>query len=41
VLGVEAGVFDSAENLLAQADGRFVSRGKLDAANDRANPFAK
>jgi len=41
VLGVEAAVFDAAENLLAQADGRFVSRGKLDAANDRANPFAK
>jgi uncharacterized protein (TIGR00369 family) len=39
VLGVEAGIFDAAENLLAQAEGRFVSRGKLDAANDRRNPL--
>jgi hypothetical protein len=27
--------------LLAQADGRFVSRGMLDAANDRRNPQAE
>jgi uncharacterized protein (TIGR00369 family) len=40
VLGVEAGIFDAAENLLAQAEGRFVSRGRLDAANDRQNPLA-
>ena len=41
VLGVEAGVFDAAENLLAQADGRFVSRGSLDAADDRRNPASE
>ncbi len=40
VLGIEAGIFDAAENLLAQAEGRFVSRGRLDAANDRQNPLA-
>ncbi|MGA2761435.1 MAG: PaaI family thioesterase [Candidatus Cybelea sp.] len=40
VLGVEAGIFDASDNLLAQAEGRFVSRGKLDAANDRRNPLA-
>lgn len=38
VLGVEASVLDAAGNLLAHAEGRFVSLGSLDAADDRRNP---
>jgi uncharacterized protein (TIGR00369 family) len=38
VLGVEASIFDADGNLLAHADGHFVSRGRLDAADDRRNP---
>jgi uncharacterized protein (TIGR00369 family) len=40
VLGVEASVLDEAGNVLAHAEGSFVSRGRLDAANDRRNPRA-
>ncbi len=38
VLGVEARVLDEAGTLLAQAEGSFVSRGPLEAADDRRNP---
>jgi len=38
VLGVEGDVFDDSGNLLAHAEGSFVSRGRLDAADDRRNP---
>lgn len=38
VLGVEGNVFDADGRLLAHADGTFVSRGRLDAADDRRNP---
>ena len=38
VLGVEGKIFDEAGNLLAHAEGSFVSRGKLDEADDRRNP---
>lgn len=38
VLGVEAKIFDEAGTLLAQAEGHFVSRGPLEAADDRRNP---
>ncbi len=38
VLGVDARVFDAAGTLLAHAEGSFVSRGALDAADDRRNP---
>lgn len=38
VLGVEASIFDAAGSLLAHAEGSFVSRGRLDAADDRRNP---
>jgi uncharacterized protein (TIGR00369 family) len=38
VLGVEGSIFDAAENLLAHAEGSFVSRGGLEAADDRRNP---
>lgn len=38
VLGVEGNVFDGDGNLLARAAGSFVSRGRLDAAEDRRNP---
>jgi uncharacterized protein (TIGR00369 family) len=38
VLGVEASILDADGNLLAQAKGHFVSRGRLDAAEDRRNP---
>jgi uncharacterized protein (TIGR00369 family) len=39
VLGVEARIVDSAGGILAQAQGSFVSRGRLDAADDRRNPL--
>lgn len=39
VLGVDARILDAAGNVLAHAQGSFVSRGKLDAADDRRNPF--
>jgi acyl-coenzyme A thioesterase PaaI-like protein len=38
VLGVEGIVFDDDENVLARAEGSFVSRGRLEAADDRRNP---
>jgi acyl-coenzyme A thioesterase PaaI-like protein len=38
VLGVQGDVFDDNGDLLARAEGSFVSRGRLDAANDRRNP---
>ena len=38
VLGVEGNVFDEKGTLLAHAEGTFVSRGRLDAADDRRNP---
>ncbi len=38
VLGVEGNVFDESGALLAHSDGSFVSRGRLDAADDRRNP---
>jgi acyl-coenzyme A thioesterase PaaI-like protein len=38
VLGVEGKVFDESGMLLAHAEGSFVSRGRLDAADDRRNP---
>jgi uncharacterized protein (TIGR00369 family) len=42
VLGVDASVLDAAGNVLAHAEGSFVSRGKLEAADDRRNPaFAR
>jgi acyl-coenzyme A thioesterase PaaI-like protein len=42
VLGVEGLVLDGDGDVLARAEGSFVSRGRLDAANDRRNPsFAK
>jgi len=39
VLGVEAGIFGADGELLARAEGSFVSRGRLEAADDRRNPF--
>jgi uncharacterized protein (TIGR00369 family) len=38
VLRVEAEIVDRNANLLAKADGSFVSRGRLEAAADRRNP---
>ena len=38
VLGVEGRVLNVDGELLARAEGSFVSRGPLDAANDRRNP---
>jgi acyl-coenzyme A thioesterase PaaI-like protein len=38
VLGVEGNVLDDHGNLLAHAEGSFVSRGRLEAADDRRNP---
>ena len=37
-LGVEGNVLDENGTLLAHAEGTFVSRGRLDAADDRRNP---
>ncbi|MFY9718991.1 MAG: PaaI family thioesterase [Candidatus Cybelea sp.] len=37
VLGVEAAIYDAAGGLLAQAEGSFVSRGSLEAADDRVS----
>jgi acyl-CoA hydrolase len=39
VLGVDASVLNSSGDVLAHAEGSFVSRGKLDAADDRRNPL--
>jgi acyl-coenzyme A thioesterase PaaI-like protein len=39
VLGVEANVLDAAGGVLAHAEGSFVSRGRLEAAEDRRNPL--
>jgi uncharacterized protein (TIGR00369 family) len=39
VLGVEASIVDASGSVLAHAEGKFVSRGTLDAADDRRNPF--
>lgn len=41
VLGVNARIVDGAGTLLAQAEGSFVSRGRLDAVDDRRNPNAR
>lgn len=38
VLGVNATIVDGAGALLAQAEGSFVSRGRLDAVDDMRNP---
>jgi acyl-coenzyme A thioesterase PaaI-like protein len=38
VLGVEGWILDDGGDVLARAEGSFVSRGKLDAAEDRRNP---
>ena len=38
VLGVEGNIFDDDGTLLAHSEGSFVSRGRLDAADDRRNP---
>ncbi len=40
VLGIDAEIFDAAGNVLAHADGSFVSRGLLEAVDDRRNPRA-
>ncbi|HEX3671760.1 MAG TPA: PaaI family thioesterase [Candidatus Cybelea sp.] len=39
VVGVEATILDSGGDVLARAEGSFVSRGTLDAADDRRNPL--
>jgi uncharacterized protein (TIGR00369 family) len=39
VLGVEARVYDATGSLLVQGEGTFVSRGPLEAADDRRNPM--
>jgi acyl-CoA hydrolase len=39
VLGVQAGIFAADGGMLAHAEGSFVSRGRLDAADDRRNPL--
>lgn len=39
VLGVEATVSDASGTVLAQGEGSFVSRGTLEMADDRRNPF--
>ncbi|HEY2474381.1 MAG TPA: PaaI family thioesterase [Candidatus Cybelea sp.] len=39
VLGVEGEIFDRGHNVLAHAEGSFVSRGKLEAVADRRNPW--
>lgn len=39
VIGVEATIFDANGDMLARAEGSFVSRGTLDAADDRRNPW--
>ncbi len=39
VLGVEGTVLDADGDVLARAEGSFVSRGTLDAADDRRNPL--
>ena len=41
VLGVEAAIYDTTGTLLAQAEGSFVSRGALDAADDRVQSVAQ
>lgn len=38
VLDLEARVTDGAGNVLVEAQGRFVSQGRLEDANDRRNP---
>jgi uncharacterized protein (TIGR00369 family) len=38
VLGVEASVHDETGTLLLDGEGKFVSMGPLEAANDRRNP---
>jgi acyl-coenzyme A thioesterase PaaI-like protein len=39
VLGVEASILNSAGAVLAHAEGSFVSRGRLEAVDDRRNPL--
>ena len=41
VLGVEASVLDRSGNVLAHAEGSFVSRGRLEAVDDRRNPLLR
>ena len=41
VLGVEGKIFDESGTLLAEAEGSFVSRGPLEAADDRRNPASR
>lgn len=39
VVGVEATILDAGGDVLARAEGSFVSRGTLDEADDRRNPL--
>jgi uncharacterized protein (TIGR00369 family) len=41
VLGVEASVYDANGTLLVQGEGHFVSRGPLEAVDDRRNPAGR
>jgi uncharacterized protein (TIGR00369 family) len=41
VLGVEADICDEAGATLVHGEGHFVSRGSLDAADDRRNPASR
>jgi uncharacterized protein (TIGR00369 family) len=41
VVGVEGDIYDDAQNLLAHAEGSFVSRGRLEAVDDRRNPLTR
>ena len=41
VVGVEGDIYDAAQNLLAHAEGSFVSRGRLEAVEDRRNPLTR
>lgn len=41
VVGVEATVLDTGGTVLAQAEGSFVSRGPLEAADDLRNPLLR
>jgi len=39
VLGVQAAIHDAAGSVLVESEGHVVSRGPLDAADDRRNPL--
>ncbi|HEX4013380.1 MAG TPA: PaaI family thioesterase [Candidatus Cybelea sp.] len=41
VVGVEGDIYDAANTLLAHAEGSFVSRGRLEAVEDRRNPLTR